>query len=290
MSPFRIPWAPAVDGPTERRRQVDAFATLLLAIVAVEYWSRGIPKWNDLGPQYVGTAVLVSVLALLGIAWPRTRRSVCAVITGLHVGIIVAEFPEAANHSYLEATLCGLVALLDVRRDEEVVLLRDAARVLFAIVLFYAGLQKLLSGYWFAGQYLAFSLARPSFQPVLAPLLTADEFARLTAYGGAVGDGPYRVETPLFLLASNAVYIAEMALAPLLLWQRARVLAALAAIALIVIIEIAAREFFFGLVFLNLALLFLPSSWHGRARWPGAAALAYLLLVRLGVAPAMVFQ
>lgn len=280
----------SVDGPEERRRQVDAFATLLLAIVAVEYWSRGIPKWDHLGPQYLGTAVLVSLLALLGIAWPRARRGVFALIAVLHVGIIVAEFPEAANHSHLEATLCGLAALLDVRRDEEAALLRDAARCLFAIVLFYAGLQKLLSGYWFAGQYLAFSLARPTFQPVLAPLLTAEDFTRLTAYVGAVGDGPYRVETPLFLLASNGVYVVEMALAPLLFWQPARGLAALAAIGLIVVIEIAAREFFFGLVFLNLALLFLPPSWHERARWPGAAALAYLLLVRLGVAPAMVFQ
>lgn len=278
------------DDAAVRPARLRAFETILLFSIAVEYWSRGLPKWDSLGTQYLATAVAISLLAGGSLLWPATRQAIFAAVALLHAGIVVAEFPEAANHSYLQVGLCSLCALLDLEREAEQELLLRAARFLFCVVIFYAGLQKLLSGYWFAGQYLAFSLSRPSFQLVLAPLLPTDELARLTAYRGALGDGPYRVTAPLFLFLSNAVYVAEIGLVPLLAWRRTRTLAALAAIALIVAIEVAAREAFFGLLFINLALLFLPGNANRRLLAPIGVGLAYLMLVRFGVAPELVFQ
>ena len=79
-----------------------------------------------------------------------------------------------------------------------------------------SGLQKWAHGYFRHGEYLAFSLGSAPFRPVLAPFLSAAEYARLTALSGAIGDGPYRVENGLLPLAANATWFTELALAPLL--------------------------------------------------------------------------
>jgi hypothetical protein len=84
------------------------------------------------------------------------------------------------------------------------------------VVLVSSGLQKLVNGYWFRGQFLAWSLWRDSFRLALAPLLPADELARLVALGASPGEGPYFLRSPFMLGASNAVWFGEIALGLLL--------------------------------------------------------------------------
>lgn len=98
------------------------------------------------------------------------------------------------------------------------------------------------------------------------------------------GTGSYRVSSPLFLAASNAVWIFEMATPFFLMWRRTRVMAALATLAFLAAIELGARECFFGLIFSNLAMLFLPGRVHERARpWFGIAYLALFVRKALAV-------
>jgi hypothetical protein len=67
------------------------------------------------------------------------------------------------------------------------------------------------------------------------------------------------VTARLFVLLSNAVWIAEFVLPFGLLARATRVAAAAAAAALVVAIQLGAREAGFALLFVNLLLLFFPS-------------------------------
>ncbi len=89
---------------------------------------------------------------------------------------------------------------------------------------------------------------------------------------------------------SNAIYVIEIALVPLLVLRRTRAFAVCAAILFLVAIETAAREWFFGLISLNMLLLFCERDYNRRLVGVFAAALAGLLLMRWGVFPEVMFQ
>jgi hypothetical protein len=102
------------------------------------------------------------------------------------------------------------------------------------VILFSSGLQKLVHGYYFRAEYFGFSLWIESFRTVFRLVLPATEYQRLTAFTGQPGDGPYFVASPLVVAMSNLTWIAEMGLAPALLWRRTRPFAVAAAIVLII--------------------------------------------------------
>jgi hypothetical protein len=62
-----------------------------------------------------------------------------------------------------------------------------------------------------------------------------------------------------------------------------------AAVALLLAIEVAAREVFFGIVFANAILLFAPARVHRVALPAVAALLLMLVLSRLGIGPEVTF-
>ncbi len=260
----------------------------MLLVIGVEYWCRGLARWNDLSTAYLASLGAATVLCLAALL-TRWRRPAFAALAAIHAFVVWSEFPAAGNHAYLEVMLCALAAFLDPRQDAERVLYVAAARWLAVVILFYSGVQKLAHGYYFHAEYFAFSLWIDSFRTVFQWLLPADEYARLTAFTGQVGDGPYAVRSPLVIAIANLTWIAEMALAPALLWRHTRPFAIAAAVALIVAIELAAREAFFGLLYVNLILLFLDRPWHPKLVAPVAALLALMLLVRVGWLPAVVF-
>ncbi len=275
------------DAAGTRPARIAAFAVILALIIGSEYWARALPKWHALAPLYLASLAAATLLcgAALYAPW---RRAAFAGLALTQAVVIWQEFPAAGNHAYLELVFCLLCATLGAQRDEQILFVR-AVRWLVCVVFFYGGLQKLVHGYWLHGEYLAFSLTSPSFRGALGPLLPPGELARLTAFSGAVGDGPYRVASPLFVALSQATVLAELALAPALLWRRTRALAVGAALALLAAIELGAREVFFGLVFANAILLFLQGTAHRRLVPVFAVVLALLLLVRLGVLPDVVF-
>jgi hypothetical protein len=187
-------------------------------------------------------------------------------------------FPLTDNHFFLELYCVALLCVVD-RSGEGEALALPALQWLAVLVLFHAGLQKLLHGAYFHGDFLAFMVGRGErFAVPFQLLLPADEIARLASLDPLrTGSGPYRVDALALRVVSNAVYLAELALAPLLVLRRTRVAAALAALALVLAVQLAAREAGFALLFANLLLLFLPSNWCGRLL-PGFAALYALAL------------
>jgi hypothetical protein len=273
---------------TDQTARVRAFELILILVVGTEYWLRAVPKWGQLTPAYYGHLAVATLccLAALRVPW---RRAAFAVLAVSHAGLVWREFPSAGNHAYLEVFFCALAAFLRTSDPAEARLFVRAVRWMVVIIFFYSGLQKWVHGYWVHGQYLAFSLDSAGFRPVLRLLLSPAEYARLAALTGEVGDGSYRVTSWLLLAVSNATWLVEMALAPLLVWRRTRLPAAVVGLALLTGIEVGAREVFFGLIFVNAALCFLPVGLHRRAVPMVAVVLLALTLSRLGVLPEATF-
>lgn len=275
------------DGSVSSRR-VASFQFILLWIVGVEAWCRALRDWRQVGD--VESLLLgLTTLAMVAGLDQRLRRAAFLALAGLLAAVIGREFPAAGNHAYLELILCLFCAGLDPDDAYDRVLFLRCVRWMLCVILFYAGLQKLVHGQYFHGQYLAFSLATESFRPILAPLLDPTEFERLLRLQGDVGDGPYHVASPGLLLASNLVYSAEILLPVLLCLRRTRLLGTLGTFVLVAAIEAGAREVFFGLVFLHMACAMPPGDWNTRSRPYFVLALAGLLAARLGLGPDVVF-
>jgi hypothetical protein len=275
------------DAPLAQAK-IRAFQLVFALVLATEYWVRAAAKWGQHSTVYLVSLAVVTVLASLVVA-KRWTRLAFAGLAATQAVIVWREFPATGNHAYLELVLCIFCALLDARRGDERTAFLRAVRWTVCVVLFYSGLQKLVHGYWFDGQYLAFSVHTESFRPVLALLMPASELERLLALRGEVGDGPYRVAGPLLVAVSNAVYASEMLLAAALLWRTTRAAAVAVVAALLVAIELGAREVFFGLVFASALLLFLHSDLNRRLVPAFIAVLLALLLSRAGMLPEATF-
>ncbi len=168
-------------------------------------------------------------------------------------------------------------------------------------MLFYTGLQKLLYGYYFDGQLLAYLAGTEDrFAAFFRFIIPAEELQRLQSYNEALvrpgaystklGAGPYRVESLWFVVMSNGVYLFEMLAGILLLVPRTRVLAAIASIGFVIMIELGARELTFGALMVNLFLLFLPGRWIKRLFAAFLAGYLYLAAHKLGLAPMFAYS
>jgi hypothetical protein len=206
----------------------------------------------------------------------------------LALGMAVASwnlFPATGNHVYLLGFLCAICALLDPSQREEQRLSTASMRWVACAVLFYAGVQKLIQGYYTNGSMPAFLLHEHRFDRVFALLLPASEVQRIQAYTGLDGSGPYLVSAPLWLLASNLVWSFEIGLAIALLVASTRQAAVFAGIVFIALIETGAREIVFGLLFVNLLLMFLRGDANRRFVPLAAIASLVCILVHLGWLP-----
>lgn len=282
------------DDATVRARRLTAFEQAFVLIVVAEYWLRAIPKWGLLGWHYdvlLGVATLAgaAIVGAPAVGMPKLRRPGFVLLAASHLVLLWSEFPSSGNHAYLELYVCLLAALL--RRDDpdEGLLELRAFRWLAVIVLLFSGVQKLAHGYWVNGEYLAFSLGSETYRALLGWTLPADELARIAGLRGEVGDGPYRVASMPLLLLANGTWLAEIGLAPALVWRRTRALALPLALLLLAAIEVVAREVFFGLVFASLIGLFAHGDRQSAARWLVALALVALALSRLGVLPGVTY-
>jgi hypothetical protein len=269
--------------------QLHAFQSILVLVIATEYWSRLIKEWDAANAFLVISPIAITALGasvLLG----RRRRGAFLGIAAVVVSFLTIVFPAGGNHEYLELVLCLLCAALDFEAPEERRLLVDAVRWMTIVILFWAGVQKLVHGFYFEGQYLAYSVSRESYASVFSWLLPADELARLAAYDGSPGTGPYLTRDRLFLMTSNLTCILEIALVPLLLFRRTRRAGVFAALVLLVAIESAARELFFFFILLNMLLLFVDSDANRHLIAPLVVILGLMLLVRLGLLPEVTFN
>ena len=200
---------------------------------------------------------------------------------------LLLTWPLTDNHFHLETLALALVCLADRGRPEDDALVLQGLRWLCAIVLFQTGLQKLLYGHYLTGDFLAFMVGtQDRFGDLFGLLLPAEAVSTLRGHDiFRTGAGPFRVDSLPLLLASNAVWIAEIALPPLLLWRRTRTAAMALALLLVVGIQSGAREFGFMLLFSHLLLLFAPGNWVGRLLPVVAAVLLLAILLAFGLTP-----
>ena len=143
-----------------------AFELILILVVATEYWLRAIPKWGQLAPAYETHLALASVLCLVALR-PAWRRAALGALAVSHAVLVWREFPATGNHAYLEVVLLGLAALLAADDETDARTYTGAVRWLVVVIFFWSAVQKVVHGYWFDGQYLAFSLDSAGFHPVL---------------------------------------------------------------------------------------------------------------------------
>jgi len=192
-------------------------------------------------------------------------------IVVLLVGLQIAvSLPFTPNHWFLEFICLAFLALLDGNDEQEGELLLQVLRWFTIMFFFYSGLQKVLYGYYFDGQFLGyimvFDFIDGRFASFLRFFMPASEFERLMAIGPDLnnGDGPFSVDSTLFRIVSNGVYVFEMLVPMLLLIPRVRPLAAVFSIGFIIAIEAGARELVFGALMINLLLIFLDGAWIKR--------------------------
>lgn len=261
-----------------------AFRTLLLVHGAVRLWDRYLVEGGH--PLHLAMALTLSLAALASFSGRFAQAAFFAAVWSVGVEVVITHGP--ANHVYAELLLLSLFAFLDPERDDEAEVLLCALRWMVALLLLWAGLQKMLYGTYFRGEFLSWMIAwRPAFAQALGWVLPAAELARLSELGGtAIGSGPYRADSVLLVLASNAVWLAELVLPALLLWQRTRVLGAIASALFVLSIQLVARETMFALLYSQLALLVLPGGGYRRFAPLYALAYAYLVLHLLGLVPA----
>lgn len=267
--------------------ELRAFRFLLLLHLTVQAWGwvavpiRGVFAVPRIG-AIAAAILLTACCALSATRWGRLAAVIALpALLWQHFHI----FPATPNHHFLTLGLAVLFALLDPDDAGEGELLGQSLRWVMVVVLFYAGLQKLLHGYWFRGEFLAWMISHglPEWDAAFAWMLPADEVERLNGLAtSGVGSGPYRITHLPFVVFTNAVCWLEMALAGMLLFARTRTAAALVSVAVVFAIQAAPKEVMFALISCQLLVLFVPGNWNRRALPILTVAYVYYLAVVLG--------
>lgn len=271
-------------------RELRAFGFLVLLHATVQSWAWVVVPLEGLfGLPWLGVLTTSTVLTICsGLALTRYGRWAAMLAVPALLCQLYWTFPWTPNHNAL-VFLCALsCAALNPTDDDERRLLLGSLRWITVIVFFYAGLQKVLYGYWFRGEFLSWMIGQgvDNWRSTFGWLVPDSELDRLRSLNPlAAGAGPYRVDSLAFIAVSNAVYLAEIAIAVLLLTRRFRAVAATSAILLVFVIQLAPREFMFALLYAQLLLLFVPGGWNRRLIVVFAIAYVYLLAVMAGVAP-----
>ncbi len=246
--------------------------------------------WTSLdAPLHAGTLTLTAIVlaTAAALAWiPRYERWASRVAVPAVFAQLLATLPLTPNHFFLELYAVTILACTDgSARDDGLAL--AGVRWLTAIVLFLTGCQKLAYGHYLHGDFLAFMVGRGDrFADLFAWVLPPSEVVRLASYDPfRGGSGPYRVTAAPFVLMSNAVWLAELALPVGLLVPRTRTLAALGALAFVAAIQLGARELGFALLFMNLLALFAPPALARVVAGASLAGLIGIVAAALGIVP-----
>ncbi len=215
-----------------------------------------------------------------------------------------------SNHGLLEVAILALYAVLPARglgAAGRAALLRSVQAIL-VVMLVWAGLQKVVYGYYASGEYFVVEAAQPGkIAERLGPLVAEEndrkalseyharlrDFAREGGADGALFEPPLPRPRPIPLLSKLfcwATLAAELLLPVLLVPRRTRGLA-VAALALFMIgVQAIADEWHYFLLFVALLVPFAPDGWLparlrrgeataplGRARAAAAAGLVALV-------------
>lgn len=266
-------------------RKLRAMRRLVLMTLAFEGWAalRYFPYSESPG-FHAAIATALGLCALLG--WnDRFARAAVGSALALETLTVISVFPHNANHQYLAIALLVLIALAfsgaaagadggtSASADSSAVPARpergprvdpgDARAAVAAMRwvvlsgLAWSGVMKLRYGYWLGGEFLSYQIATdPGFARVFAPIVPGAEWARLVALENRIGAGPFRAQAPLLVAVSNLTWLAELVLPIGLLGSRTRTIAMVASLALLIAIQVGAREIFFAGIMIGGLLLF----------------------------------
>ncbi len=291
MGSFRVLALAGDDDAATRLSKIRSFELILILGLASEPWSLAISRIAAGGWSLRVTAlpILITVVALLGLPHRRRRTALLGLLV-IQLYRVIATFPLTANHVFLQLFLLIMIVSCNFGEEEEQSLFLQSARWLFVIVFFYSGVQKLVHGYYFQGEFFAYHLGRESFALGLQLFMSPEELQRFAVVlTGGIGDGPYRFESIAMVAISNAAYVSEMTISALWLMRPTRMLGVLAATGFLLVTEFMAREFHFGLIFANGILLFVPSDFNRRLLIPFAVVYVWMVLISVNVAPGVTF-
>jgi hypothetical protein len=280
------------DPPPLRDSKRQSFETLLIAGLVSESWRTHAQLFfaGNASPLADAAPLALTTLAGLAAVPARTRRVGLGALFALQLAAVVASFPQTANHAYLQCELLALLLFLDPRVDAEQELAQGALRWIFLAVFVWAGLQKLVHGYYFRGEYFAFYLDVRSFDSLLRHFISDAELARFgPSLARTAGSGPYRFESLPMIALSNLGYVAELGIPVLLLAPRWRRVAVCLGVVFLCFTEALARELHFGALYLSGLLLFWPGDANRRLFPLYAALYAWMLLTSLRVFPEVLF-
>jgi hypothetical protein len=239
------------------------------------------------GGIVVSAAVLTLTLGCALLCWARPALvpPAMALLVGVSIAEVWINWPGAANHLYLFVLIAAIGATFRSTNEREQAVAVASWTGLALIVFFLTGLQKLLHGTYFNGQFMGIYVEVKSGFGWFIALIAPEELTYYeTLVEVGVGTGPYDTHSPVVRVLSNSVWVFEMAAPLALLWARWRIVWLVASMVFVLSIQFAAREFIFGLAFSSLLSLMLPMRWS--IRWLQIATVASsLLLVFHLVAP-----
>lgn len=279
--------------PEIRGSRLDAFQHVVLLTVVVELLVRRILSPGsvlDRGAAAASAPVLLSdVLLTLGFSlclllgfFPRSSKAAGISAAVLAAFAAVWYLPETANHAFLMALCLFFLAAVDRKKPEEQALALQALRWCWVIVFFASGIQKLIYGLYFRAELLIYMIAHEeTFATLFGALMPAGELVRIR--GLAATGGPYLTDWTPLVVMSNVVWIFEILAPVLLLFKPTRSIAAVLTLCFVAAIELGARELFFGVMAVNLTLLFFRRDWIRRLLPAYVLAFSLLILVEAGI-------
>ena len=177
------------DGVSASR--LTSFSRALLVGYAAERCVAAIETGGLVEPWQIAVSVVAVVCAIA--AFLRPNGTTFLVLGLAMLAHLYARFPQSGNHVYLQCLVVFTLALTRFDEARERQSLVAALRWVTIFVFFYAGVQKLVHGYYVRGEVFAFLIANEArFETLLSPLLSAAERARFAAFTMAEGEGPTR--------------------------------------------------------------------------------------------------
>ncbi len=270
------------------------FLTFLFTYFVSEYWHFVFGIY-EITPEekkiLIGMAVLVTTSFILLLL--KATRTALLLLWSTLVFKIYWTFPMTPNHRYLEFIIISLAVFLNPQKKEEKSLFFQTCRWLTIIIFIYTGIQKILYGLYFQGEFLALMISQNTrFAQFFQWIIPPTEWTRLTNFANTytIGSGPFTMDSILFKLASNLSYLLEIILPCLLLIKKIRPYAIGLALLFFILIELAAREYYFGILISGLMLLFFEQDVYKKTIPVFITLYLYFLCTWMGIFPKYYFN
>jgi len=266
--------------------KINYFTYFLLMHLAFREWYRLTENISSDFRLAMGTIFSICFIASF---FSKTRFPALLFAFTAMIYKLIRIFPMNSNHFAIEffcltfilITHFSLVAKTSPQSDgdldkidfQKLQLLSQVLKWVPVIVLFGSGIQKMLHGTYFNGSFFAhYSSLNPDFASFFKLMYPDLIFSR---------SGPFLFHAFGLLLISNLVWISEILFAILTIIPRFRIIGLAGSAFVVLFIQIVAREFLLGFVFMS--LLFLFSEGLNKKIFPVFAILhIYFLASKLG--------